>query len=218
MAGKERIQREKAMRKEQIIDAAEKLFFTRGFEGTTMDDLAAEAEFSKRTLYVYFASKEEILLEIILRAFKTLNSYIYNFIENQFGATGLEKLRLIAESYVAFTSEFSEYARLIISYEPTAWETLENPVLTQELNREGDRSELSAFIREGIADGSIRNDIDPDTFGVILWGSFTGIMSLLSSKKDYIEKRLSIGPEHIIKSTIDFWISYMKPIENSSGE
>ena len=52
----ERKEREKLQRRNDIIDAAERLFFQHGFETPTMDDVAREAELSKGTLYLYFKS------------------------------------------------------------------------------------------------------------------------------------------------------------------
>lgn len=48
--------------RDRILDAAERLLARLGYRKTTMDDLAAEAEVSKRTIYVYFPSKEEVTL------------------------------------------------------------------------------------------------------------------------------------------------------------
>ncbi|MFX1452616.1 MAG: TetR/AcrR family transcriptional regulator, partial [Promethearchaeota archaeon] len=53
-----RREREKEQRREDIIDAAEKLFLTQGFENTTMKQIANEAEYSKGTLYNYYKSKD----------------------------------------------------------------------------------------------------------------------------------------------------------------
>ena len=60
----ERKEREKLRRREEILTAAEELFFTKGIEHTTMDDVAERAELSKGTLYLYFKSKEDIHWEI----------------------------------------------------------------------------------------------------------------------------------------------------------
>jgi len=46
--------------KTDIIDAAERLFFSKGYNNSTMDEVAKESGFTKRTLYSYFTSKEEI--------------------------------------------------------------------------------------------------------------------------------------------------------------
>ena len=56
-------------RRQQILDAAEKVFFSKGVAAATMDEVAAEAELSKGTLYLYFKSKDEIILSIFERLF-----------------------------------------------------------------------------------------------------------------------------------------------------
>ena len=61
----ERKERERQQRREEIIKAAEEIFFSRGTESATMDEVAERAELSKGTLYLYFKSKEDFGLELI---------------------------------------------------------------------------------------------------------------------------------------------------------
>lgn len=49
------------MKKEQIIEATRKLFYKYGFKRVSMDEIARESGVTKRTVYMYFNSKEEIL-------------------------------------------------------------------------------------------------------------------------------------------------------------
>jgi AcrR family transcriptional regulator len=72
MGTAERREREKEERRNSILDAAEKVFFSKGVREATMDDIAEEAEVSKGTIYLYFGSKEEVYLGIDLRALKIL--------------------------------------------------------------------------------------------------------------------------------------------------
>ena len=51
--------------REQIIETAQRLFVTRGSKVATMDEVAAEAGVSKRTLYELFEDKEHLLSECI---------------------------------------------------------------------------------------------------------------------------------------------------------
>ena len=74
MGVNERKKREKLKRANDIINAAEKVFFKKGFENATMDDIAAEAELSKGTLYLYFDTKEALYAEIGMRG----NDILYN--------------------------------------------------------------------------------------------------------------------------------------------
>lgn len=49
------------MKKQQIIEAARKLFHKFGFKKVSMDEIALEANVTKKTIYMYFSSKEELL-------------------------------------------------------------------------------------------------------------------------------------------------------------
>jgi AcrR family transcriptional regulator len=53
-------QQNRILRERRILDAALKIFSEKGFVGASMDDIAAEAEISKPTLYQYFSSKDEL--------------------------------------------------------------------------------------------------------------------------------------------------------------
>jgi AcrR family transcriptional regulator len=50
-----------------IIEDARRLFFKKGYENTTIDDVARAVGISKSTLYAYFLSKEEILLRVFIQ-------------------------------------------------------------------------------------------------------------------------------------------------------
>ena len=49
--------------RQRISDVATRLFFARGFDAVTLDEIAAAAKVSKMTVLNYFARKEELLLD-----------------------------------------------------------------------------------------------------------------------------------------------------------
>jgi AcrR family transcriptional regulator len=64
--------------RKRIVDGAYKLFRRRGYARVTMDDIAAEAKLTKRTLYHHFNSKDQLLAHVLdvqhhlaLQAFRT---------------------------------------------------------------------------------------------------------------------------------------------------
>src|SRR5919109_5061195 len=59
---------------QKIIAAARHHFFTHGFRGVTMDDLAEELGMSKKTLYVFFPSKTDLVRAVLLDKFHSVES------------------------------------------------------------------------------------------------------------------------------------------------
>lgn len=61
MVGKRKKERLTAFHRANILESACKLFQKNGIDGTTMDDIAKHAEYSKTTIYNYFESKEDLV-------------------------------------------------------------------------------------------------------------------------------------------------------------
>jgi AcrR family transcriptional regulator len=57
-------------RKDQIMSAAEEVFTQKGFSDARMDDIAKETGLSKGTLYLYYKSKDELIIAILDRIFQ----------------------------------------------------------------------------------------------------------------------------------------------------
>ncbi|OIJ21525.1 TetR family transcriptional regulator [Anaerobacillus alkalidiazotrophicus] len=62
-----RITKNPEERRNEIIDAAEVLFLTKGYSGTTVNDILQKVGIAKGTFYYYFQSKEEVMDAIVLR-------------------------------------------------------------------------------------------------------------------------------------------------------
>ncbi len=76
MAELSRKDRERQTRERAIIDAAERIFCSRGFEEASMDEIAASAEFTKRTVYQYFTSKEDLYFAVVLKGYRQMEAFI----------------------------------------------------------------------------------------------------------------------------------------------
>ncbi|MGC4943965.1 TetR/AcrR family transcriptional regulator [Kribbella sp. DT2] len=59
--------RDRAAREREILDAAERIFGDRGYQGTSMDEIAAEVGVSKPLVYQYYGSKDGLFLACLSR-------------------------------------------------------------------------------------------------------------------------------------------------------
>lgn len=62
-----RVVKEASVRRNEILDAAERLFVTKGFDKTSTNDILEQVGIARGTLYYHFGSKEEILNAMIQR-------------------------------------------------------------------------------------------------------------------------------------------------------
>ena len=85
--GLSRREREKAAHRQEILDAAVKVFAEKGFHGATLEEVAHEADFSKGAIYLYFSNKEDLIYSILVDIFKGLSVLFKDII------TGKKKFR-----------------------------------------------------------------------------------------------------------------------------
>ena len=69
-------------KKEQIRRAALAVFARRGFHGTTVEDIAQEAGIAKGTIYLYYTSKQEILIAIFRRYIDAMLDFVDGLLDS----------------------------------------------------------------------------------------------------------------------------------------
>ena len=86
---------QKEMTENLILDAADKLFHEKGFDGTRTADIAKEAGVSEGTLYNYFSSKTDMMMKMIeKKVFKEGNEFVSNPIDGVESAAVKDVLEL----------------------------------------------------------------------------------------------------------------------------
>jgi AcrR family transcriptional regulator len=160
----ERKQREKEKRRTEIVDAAEKLFYKKGFDNVTMDEIADAVEFSKGSLYVYFKNKDSHIFAIVDRMHKEYFRQFRELLDE--AASGGEQLRTMIRHLVEYTRDHQEYNDMACTIGPLIWSRMDTEyeqVLAE--NSMDYNLWLNDAITKGMADGSIRNDLNPALFG-----------------------------------------------------
>lgn len=102
-------EQEKEQRRQYITNAAEKLFFSRGYENVTMDDIAKEVGLTKKSLYLYFKNKEALFFTVVLRGTRILNALVQEYTKR--GKTGFDGIWEIGHAYYSFARLYPDYNR-----------------------------------------------------------------------------------------------------------
>lgn len=85
-------ERQRQLREDVILGAAQELMAEQGYADMSMDDLAARAGVSKATLYQHFPSKEELAVNVIVRNMRRGEDYLNNLDPQQPAIVRLEQM------------------------------------------------------------------------------------------------------------------------------
>ena len=199
----ERKEREREYRRNTILDAAEEVFFSKGINLATMDDVAERAELSKGTLYLYFKNKEELYLGISVRALTLLKD---RFEEAVLSApTGLEKVRAIGKAHYHYALEYPDYFNMVVHYETSQLDTKEYEGILLQCHKMGQNvmEVVSRAIATGISDGTLRKDLDPTRAAYLLRGMSAGIIQLIAREKEHIETIENFSGEQLMEDFME---------------
>lgn len=143
-------QRDRELKRDAVLNMAARLFIERGYGRATLNDVADQLNITKPALYHYFSSKEDILLECYRLGWDMAEAEIRRI--RLGGEPGIGKLRHF----------ICAYARLMAKDHGAILVRVDDRELSPEPRAEvrGWKREIDAavrgFIREGIADGSVR--------------------------------------------------------------
>jgi AcrR family transcriptional regulator len=87
-----------ASRKEEIINACEKLYQTMSFKDITLKEIGNETSFSRPTIYNYYRTKEEIFLALFEREYARWNEELNNILRDNEKLTGEQLAEKLASS------------------------------------------------------------------------------------------------------------------------
>ncbi len=140
----------------QIFGEACRLFATRGFQGTSMRDIAEECGISKATLYHYFPDKDAILRPLVLGVTKALHRHVAAGIRAE--DPPLEKLRCYMTGSAAF---FARHRWAMIASSSVFWTDPQARRRRERLEwRDRYEALLRAILREAVERREIRAGLD----------------------------------------------------------
>ncbi len=141
---------------ETILSVSAKLFLEKGFDKTSMMDIAKTAGISKGAIYHHFQSKDEIIKSVTERQAQAVKDVMENFLSETYSLSGKEQLQLILERN--FENQKAHYLDDVMSIRMKSAEFVLSYM--QSCVNKGSAF-VSEIIKRGIADGSLVTD-SPD--------------------------------------------------------
>jgi AcrR family transcriptional regulator len=161
-----RVTKDPKVRRQELIDIAEKLFVERGYENVAVSDIVKAAHVAQGTFYWYFKSKEAIFAAITDRAIEFLIKRIWD-IANDKTLSGVQKLVSIFCNQI-FDGQTKGLAGAF--YDPayaklhTGWERLPEAI----------NAPITQIIKQGIAEGTFNTSYPEEAAS-----AYVGIFALL---------------------------------------
>lgn len=157
----------KEKKKEVIFNASLHLFARKGFHLTTMEEIAQQVGISKGLLYSYFAGKEDLLEQIILKAIREIEDL---FDPNHDGIFTAEEFEYFINEYLRLLTEKTDYWRLIfyLVLQPGVQSVLKK-IQAQETNRAIFRMLAEYLERQGFSNPQQETQILHYLFDGITW-------------------------------------------------
>jgi AcrR family transcriptional regulator len=182
------------LRRQHVLDAAARLFAEKGYEATSIGDIAEAVGLLKGSLYYYAPSKEELLFWIIREVQGKGRKLVERFTKSD--DDPVTQLREIIEAGATFVIDHRDMN--IISMRD--FRALTEP-RQQELQR--DRMLMWRYLRSlivrGRDEGSIRSDIDPVV-------ATTGILGAINYLPTWYESGRPPSAERMARGYADFLV------------
>lgn len=180
MAIADRKEREKEQRRAVILAAAEKLFFSRGYDQVSMEEIAREAELSKGTLFFYFTNKESLYGAIVHRGIRLFHEMVMDAMQAG-GDEPVHRLSAMGKAVIRYARQYPGYLAAIRLYKSGRFPT--------GAGEDGEGAEIYRYatslmetmeqvVRDGIEAGSIRNDIEPHELALMIRLMINSVMDM----------------------------------------
>lgn len=181
-----------ALHREQIMISAERLFLEKGFVQTTIDDISKDSEYSRRTIYSYYESKDDILYHIIEKGLLSLKADINAALSKS--KDFLSRYYMICTAFKSYQYDSPSSMDSVIKAKSTGFNEKDVPEVINRILSLGDEINqiLVSFIEDGIKQKVVREDINPMATVYIMWSNITSLLLLAETKETVIKKQLGM--------------------------
>jgi AcrR family transcriptional regulator len=157
-------------RRAEVLDVAARVFHEKGYDATTIQDIADELGMLKGSLYYYIDGKEDVLFELLQEVHQEALAAVREAVA--IDGDPLQKIRAFVTTLAQFNAEHTIRMGILLH----DFRSLSEP-RRREIVRERDRYDrmLRKFISEGQREGLVTSDIDPKMAALAVMGMINSI-------------------------------------------
>lgn len=199
---------EKQQRRQALLDGAQSVFFSKGFEHTSMDDIASEAGFSRALLYVYFKDKKDIYRSLRIRSVEVLRDRMLAHVN--LSAPGITRIRQVGEAFYQFYLEDKKHfdcLSLNISLN-NQHSSLRHDANHDPESIQAEKETMQIMvdaIQAGIEDGSIDKHKVPNPLQIAMFlrGCLHGVIQLQDENGSALLDKAGLDKHALVEFTLD---------------
>jgi AcrR family transcriptional regulator len=163
--------------RDSLLNVAVELFNERGYDGTSMDDLARRLGISKSAIYHHVRSKEELLQLAVDHALDGLFAAADE--ASAISGPAIDRLELLVRRSVVVLAERLPFVTLLLRVRGNT--RTERAALTR--RREFDRI-VAELVKQAEVEGDVRPDIDPAITSRLLFGMVNSLIEWYRPRED----------------------------------
>jgi len=198
----------------RILSAAGKLFDERGIDRTTMAEVISASELRASTIYEYFRNKDEIVWAILSEVFEETAAGAKKAVEG--ATTGLARITALLEYMADELTENQARIRFLAQFDAMYardWPAERLLMLEGQIHAQGFEV-FRNLILEGIADGSLRRDLDPDLTMHAVMNAVIGAQRRLASLGTKVELEYGHPIDRLFRETIRIIVFGLRATEH----
>lgn len=203
-----RKEKEKLLRRDAILNAAEIVFAKSGYEYASLNEIGKLAEFSRQTLYQYFEDKADLFLSVLLKLYKEMGETFES--NNYKDKNGYDLIYQFLIDYYNYSKRnanifkfFYEIGKLRKMTNNTKLETF------MQLDTKTNAMLMDA-VKLGIKDGSINKSVDPQLSVNKIKFMFTAFFNQLAMTGETFTDSIGYSTDEFALSVIDTIMTTLK--------
>lgn len=170
-----RKERDRILRRTDILNAATRVFAEKGYHSATMSDIARQAEYAVGTIYLYFKDKQALYLALTDEKMDELIRRIKNKIDQVDGS--LAKIKILIDEEFAYFEENRDFFRIYFSEGGMdGWAIKDKPSLETVGKIMKFLDYMAGIIKNAQEENVIQKELDPKKTAHLLGGMIKSVI------------------------------------------